>query len=326
MSSGFLRRISEYAITLFLALSLNFFLPRAMPGDPLALIAGDAVRQLGAERIAELRHAYGLDRPLGEQYLLYLDRLVHGDLGQSYRYSGGRTVVEVLSERFVWTFGLVSASLAIATGLGMFLGAWAAWRHGSLRDLGLLTALFTLRSIPPFWLAMILIPIFAVNLQLLPVGDSYSFPRPSGFARVTDVIRHAILPVAVLTLAYIPTAFAVMRSSMLGEIGADYIKTARSKGVPERGVLYRHAMRNALLPLVTAVGLDFGQLLGGVLLIETVFNYRGLGSMMFEAVKSRDYPLLQGGFLLFTVGVLVINLLTDWLYTRLDPRVRSKVR
>ena len=324
-ASGFLRRISEYTITLLLALSLNFFLPRAMPGDPLALIAGDAVRQLGAERIAELRHAYGLDRPLGQQYLLYLDRLVHGDLGQSYRYSGGRTVVEVLSERFVWTFGLVTISLALATALGTFLGAWAAWRHGSLRDLGLLTGLFTLRSIPPFWLAMILIPIFAVNWQLLPVGDSYSFPRPAGFARVTDVIRHAILPASVLTLSFVPTAFAIMRSSMLGEIGADYIKTARSKGVPERGVLYRHALRNALLPLVTAVGLEFGQLLGGALLIETVFNYRGLGSMMFEAVKSRDYPLLQGGFLVFTVGVLLINLLTDWLYTRLDPRVRSKI-
>jgi peptide/nickel transport system permease protein len=128
----------------------------------------------------------------------------------------------------------------------------------------------------------------------------------------------------VLTLAYLPTAFAIMRSSMLGEIGADYIRTARAKGLPERLVLYRHALRNALLPVVTSFGLDFGQLLGGVLLIETVFNYRGLGMMMFDAVKSRDYPLLQGGFLLFTLTVLTLNLLTDWLYTRLDPRVRGR--
>ncbi len=322
--NSLLRRLFEYGLTLFLAISLNFLLPRAMPGDPLALIAGNSVRQMGAERLAELRAAYGLDRPLLEQYLLYLGRLAQGDLGQSYRYSGGRTVVEVLAERFVWTFGLVVISLGIASITGSLLGAWAAWRHGSLRDLGLLTMLFTLRSMPPFWLAMILIPIFAVNLRWLPVGDSYSFPRPEGAARVADVIRHAVLPVTVLTLAYLPTAFAIMRSAMLSEVGADYIQVARAKGVSERRVLFHHALRNALLPVITLLALDFGQMLGGVLLIETVFNYRGLGTMMFEAVKSRDYPLLQGGFLLFTLGVLTINLLTDLLYTRLDPRTRRQ--
>jgi peptide/nickel transport system permease protein len=236
----------------------------------------------------------------------------------------GLSVAEVLADRFVWTFGLVGISLTIATLGGVFLGAWAAWRHGSLRDLGLLTGLYTLRSVPPFWLAMILIPIFAVRWQLLPVGDSYSFPRPEGgWERLADVAVHAILPIAVLSLAYLPTAFALMRSSMLGEIGADYLKAARAKGLSDRRVLYTHALRNALLPVITAFALDFGQLLGGVLLIETVFNYRGLGAMMFEAVKSRDYPLLQGGFLIFTIGVLTINLLTDLIYPRLDPRVRN---
>lgn len=321
---GLTRRLTEYVITLFLALSLNFFLPQAMPGDPLALIAGSAVQQMGAEKIAELRAAYGLDRPLAEQYLLYLGRLARGDLGQSYRFSGGRTVAEALADRFVWTFGLVVVSLTAATLIGSLLGAWAAWRHGRLRDLSLLMALFTLRSVPPFWLAMIFIPIFAVGWGILPVGDSYSFPRPEGWARIGDALYHALLPVMVLTLTYIPTAFAIMRSSMLGEVGADYIVAARARGMTERRVLYRHALRNALLPVVTAFALDFGQLLGGVLLVETVFNYRGLGSMMFEAVKSRDYPLLQGGFLLFTVGVLTINLVTDLLYWRLDPRVRRQ--
>jgi peptide/nickel transport system permease protein len=318
------RRPLKYLATLFLALTINFFLPHAMPGDPLALIAGSAVQQMGAERLAELRHAYGLDRPLGEQYLLYLGRLARGDLGQSYRYSGGRSVVQVLGDHFLWTLLLVGTSLTLATLAGSLLGAWSAWQHGRWRDLGLTTALFALRAVPAFWLAMILIPLFAIQWKLLPVGDSYSFPRPEGWRRVTDVIEHAVLPVMVLTLAYLPTAFAIMRSSMLGEIGADYIRTARAKGLPERLVLYRHALRNALLPVVTSFGLDFGQLLGGVLLIETVFNYRGLGMMMFDAVKSRDYPLLQGGFLLFTLTVLTLNLLTDWLYTRLDPRVRGR--
>lgn len=317
-------RLAGYFITLFLAITLNFFLPRAMPGDPLALVAGNSVRQMGQEHITELRESLGLDQPLGEQYLRYLGQLARGDLGQSYRFSGGRSVAEVLANRFLWTFSLVFITLFIATLIGAPLGAWAAWRHGNWRDVGLLSGFFTLRSIPAFWLAMILIPIFSVKWRLLPVGDSYSFPRPEGFRQVTDVIYHAILPLIVLTLAYIPTPFAIMRSSMLSVIGSDYILTARAKGLPERAVRYHHAMRNALLPLITIIALDFGQLLGGVVVIETVFNYRGLGSMMFEAVKGRDYPLLQGGFLLFTVGVLTINLLAELLYTRLDPRVRDR--
>lgn len=323
---GAWRRPLKYLITLALAITLNFILPRAMPGDPLALIAGNSVRQMGAERIAELRALYGLDEPLWRQFVAYLGQLARGDLGQSYRYSGGRSVLEVLGERFGWTLFLVGTSLAIAVVIGCALGAWSAWRHGSKRDLGLVTAFFALRSIPPFWLAMILIPIFAVSLGWLPVGDSYSFPRPEGWQRITDTLRHAVLPVMVLTLAYIPTAFAIMRTSMLGEIGSDYIRTARAKGASERRVLYKHTLRNALLPVITLIALDFGQLLGGALLIETVFNYRGLGNMMFEAVKSRDYPLLQGGFLLFTVGILTINFATDLLYSRLDPRVRRSAR
>ncbi len=322
--TGLINRLVAYLVTLFLAITLNFFLPRAMPGDPLALVAGNSVRQMGAENIALLRESLGLDRPLTEQYAIYLGQLLRGDLGQSYRYSGGQSVVDVLSERFLWTFFLVVISLTIATAIGVTLGAWAAQHHGSWRDVGLLSGLFTLRSIPSFWLAMILIPIFAVQWKLFPVGDSYSFPRPEGFERVVDVAYHAVLPITVLTLAYIPTPFAIIRSSMLGVIGSDYIRTARAKGLSRRKVMYKHALRNALLPLVTIVAADFGQLLGGVLIIETVFNYRGLGLMMFEAVKSRDYPLLQGGFLLFTVGVLTANLLAELLYTRLDPRARGR--
>ena len=318
-----LGRPIAYAITFFLAITLNFFLPRLMPGDPLALIAGNAVRQMNAEQIAKLREAHGLDNPLGVQYLRYLGRLARGDLGRSYRYSGGQTVVQVLAERFVWTFFLVSVSLTLALIIGSALGAWAAWERGRATDLGLLTGLFTLRAMPTFWLAMMLIPIFAISLRIFPSGDSYSFPRPSGWAAVADVLWHAVLPITVLMLAYIPTAFAIMRSSLLSVLSGTFVRTARAKGLPERTVLFRHAMRNALLPVITAFALDFGQLLGGVLLIETVFNYRGMGNMMFEAVKSRDYPLLQGGFLVFTLGVLAINLVTDWLYTRLDPRLRG---
>ena len=324
MPGKFLRHTLMYSLTLFVAISVNFFLPRAMPGDPLALIAGEAVRQMGAERVAELRQAYGLDRPLVEQYLVYLGKLAQGDLGRSYRYSGGQSVVQVIADRLGWTFFLVTLSLSLATLAGSLLGIWSAWRRGRAGDLGLLGLLFTLKSMPPFWLAMILIPIFAIKWRLLPSGDSYSTPRPDGLAGLLDVLHHAILPVTVLSLSYLPTAFAIMRTSMLGVLQADYIRTARAKGLNARGVLLRHALRNSLLPVITSFTLDFGQLLGGVTLIEIVFNYRGLGSMMFEAVKSRDYPLLQGGFLAFTLGVLALNLITDQLYPLLDPRLRGR--
>lgn len=317
-------RILQYLLILFIAISLNFLLPRVMPGDPISLIAGGAVQQMGAEKIAELQAAYGLDQPLGVQYLQYLGNLLRGDLGQSYRYSGGRSVGEVLVDRLGWTLLLVGTSLTLATIVGSALGAWAAWRHGKAEDIGLLTGLFTLRSVPAFWLAMILIPIFSIQLKWFPSGDSYSFPRQEGWANVKDIFLHAVMPVTVLALAYLPTAFTVMRFSLLGVLGTDYIRTARAKGVRERGVLYKHALRNALLPVVTAFALDFGQLLGGVVLIETVFNYQGIGVMMFEAVKSRDYPLLQGGFLVFTLGVIGINLIVELLYPRLDPRVRGR--
>jgi peptide/nickel transport system permease protein len=318
------QRVLQYILVLFLAVSLNFLLPRLMPGDPIALIAGGAVAQMGEEKIAELRAAYGLDEPLGVQYLQYLGNLLKGDLGQSYRYSGGSSVLQVLGERLGWTLLLVGTSLALSMLAGSVLGAWAAWRNGKLADLGLLTGLYTLRSIPSFWLAMILIPIFAIQLKWLPSGDSYSFPRLEGWANVEDIARHALLPVIVLALAYLPTAFVVMRSTLLGVLGSDYIRTARAKGVREHWVLYKHSLRNALPPVVTAFALDFGQLLGGVVLIETVFNYRGVGTMMFEAVKSRDYPLVQGGFLFFTVSVIAINLLVELLYPRLDPRLRGR--
>jgi peptide/nickel transport system permease protein len=317
-------RLLEYAFVLFVAVSLNFLLPRVMPGDPLALIAGSAVRQMPPERKAELRAAYGLDKPLGEQYAVYLGRLLRGDLGHSYRYSGGRSVARILADRFGWTLFLVGTSLALAVLAGAVLGAWAAWHHGEAKDLGLLALLFTLRSTPPFWLAMLLIPLFAIHLRLFPSGDSYSIPRPPGLWRVWDTLHHAVLPVTVLALSYLPTAFAVVRTAVLSEGRAEYVRTARAKGLRERAVVARHVMRNALLPVVTVFALDFGQMLGGATLVETVFNYRGLGSMMFEAVKSRDYPLLQGGLLLFTLGVLVVNLVTDLLYPYLDPRVRRR--
>lgn len=316
------RRFIEFGITFLLAISINFFLPRLMPGDPLKLIAGSAAPQLGKERVDALRAQYGLDKPLHEQYVLYLKQLARGDLGTSFRYSGDRTVVEVLMENFRWTILIVISSLILALLIGSALGIWSATRRGDPLDLGMLSGIYILRSIPPFWVAMLLIPILAIQLQVFPVGDSYSIPRLEGWENVKDVARHAAMPVIVLTLAYIPTAFSIMRASMFGIMESDYIRTARAKGVRNIWVVLKHGLRNALLPVLTSFMIDLGQLLGGVTVIEAVFNYRGIGNMMFEAVKSRDYPLLQGGFLLFTVTILVLNIITEFIYPFLDPRLR----
>jgi peptide/nickel transport system permease protein len=321
----FSRRAFEFFLTFFLAISINFFLPRLVPGDPIKLIAGDAAPQLGKERIAALRAQYGLDKPLSEQYMIYLKQLAHGDLGMSYRYSGGKTVVEVLIENFRWTLLLVGVSLVLALFLGSALGIWSATRHGDSIDFGLLSGVYILRAIPPFWLAMLLIPIFAIQYHYLPAGDSYSIPRLEGWQNVKDVVRHALMPILVLILAYLPTAYVIMRAAMFGILESNYIRTARAKGLPNRWVVLKHGLRNALLPVITSFMVDFGQLLGGVTVIEAVFNYRGIGNMMFEAIKSRDYPLLQGGFLLFTITILVLNILTEMMYPLLDPRLRRTV-
>lgn len=316
------RRLIEFGLVFLLAISINFFLPRLMPGDPLKLIAGNAAPQLGEERVNALRKQYGLDKPLPEQYVIYLKHLLQGDLGMSFRYSGGKSVVEVLAENFRWTLLLVGISITLALLIGSLLGIWSATRSGGAIDLSLLSTIYVLRSIPPFWLAMIFISIFAIQLKLLPTGDSYSIPRLEGWENVKDITRHAVMPITVLTLACIPTAYSVMRAAMFGIMDSDFIRTARAKGVPNSWVIFKHGLSNALLPVLTSFMLDLGQLLGGVTVIEAVFNYRGIGNMMFEAVKSRDYPLLQGGFLLFTVTILILNIVTEFIYPYLDPRLR----
>ncbi len=221
---------------------------------------------------------------------------------------------------------LVGVSLLIALLIGSAMGIWAATQSGKPSDLALLGGIYMLRAVPPFFLAMLLIPIFAIQLRWLPAGDSYTIPRLTGWDNTLDILRHAIMPITVLTLAYLPTAFAIMRTAMLDVLASNYIRTARAKGLRNIWVILKHGMRNALLPVLTSFTVNLGQLLGGVTVIEVVFNYRGIGNMMYEAVKSRDYPVLQAGFLIFTVTILVLNLGTELLYPILDPRLRQTTR
>lgn len=315
-------RFVQYLLVLFIAVTLNFLLPRLMPGNPLALIAGADVGLLTPEQRAELIARAGLDQSLLAQYLTYWGNLLTGDLGFSFRQS--RPIVDMIAERLPWTLLLAGSALVFSALVGIALGAFSAWRRGRPSDVGLLSAMIALDSLPSFWLGMLFVSLFAVQLGVLPSSGAIT-PAASleGLDLVADVARHAVLPVVTLSLLSVPGVYLTMRYSMLSVLGEDFIRTARSKGVSEPSVLFRHVVRNALAPVVTVLALRVGFAFGGTVVIETVFSYPGLGRLIFEAVSGRDYPVMQATFLVFTVAVLLANLLADFLYPVLDPRARA---
>ncbi len=318
----YVRRVGQYALVLLAALTLNFFLPRAMPGSPLQYLAGEDVGLLGADQIEEVWARYGLDRPLWQQYLGYLGSSVSGNWGYSYQM--GRPVIQAILERLPWTLLLVGSSLLVASLFGIIFGAIASWRRGGVFDTGSLLGAIMVDSLPTFWLGMLLIAVFAVELRWFPIfGAVTPWGPKSGWPYLLDILRHLVLPATTLTLATLSGTYLVMRYAMLDVLGQDYIRTARSKGVEERHVLLKHAVRNALLPVSTVLFLNLGFLMGGATVIETVFSYPGIGTLLYQAVLSRDYPVLQGAFLMLTVSVIAANILADAVYPLLDPRVRQ---
>jgi peptide/nickel transport system permease protein len=315
-------RALQYLVVLIFAISLNFFLPRLMPGNPLALLAGVDVGLLTPEQRAEVMEEAGLDRPLPEQYLNYWGDLLRGDFGYSYRQK--LPITELIVARLPWTLFLAGSSLAVAAVVGVAAGAYSAWRRAGKLDVSLLWTMITINSLPSFWLGMLLISIVSVRFGLLPsFGGETPASGYEGFERFVDIAKHAILPVLTLTVLTVPGVYLVMRYTMLSVLGADFIRTARSKGAGESRVLFLHAMRNSLAPVVTVLALNLGFAFGGTVIVETVFSYPGLGRMIFESVGSRDYPVMQAAFLLFTVAVLLSNLLADFLYQFLDPRTKA---
>lgn len=314
-------KLASYALVLLLAITLNFLLPRLMPGTPLRFFVGDDIALLSQESVQELLAQHGLDKPLWEQYLRYLWQLAQGDLG--YSYQERKPVLAVLLERLPWTLLLTGTALVLSTAIGITIGALAAWRHGSAFDAFALSLFVLLDSMPGFWVGMIFIAVFAAHLGWFPIfGAQTPWAALSGWEYLLDILRHLALPVLTLTLTTISGTFLVTRSAMLGVLGEDYIRTARSKGLSEFRVLYRHALRNGMFPVVTVFMINLGFLVSGATVVETVFSYPGLGRLLYEAVLQRDYPLMQGAFLLITVSVLIANLCADLLYSRIDPRVR----
>ena len=311
--------VLQYAIVLLVAITLNFLLPRIMPGDPIKYMVGEDYVYMTVEERDALREEHGLDDPWIEQYGRYMSNLLKGDLG--YSYQSGRDVKEMIGEKIPWTLLLSGINLILVTVVGVVLGTIAAWKHGSKTDLLLNNIMAFFKSMPSFWIGMILIAIFGVSLRWFPVfGAESAYARLKGWAKVMDIAKHLVLPEITLLILSVTSIFVTMRFSMINVLGEDYIVMARMKGLTETAIKYKHGMRNALIPVITVVMMNMGYILGGATVIETVFAYPGMGRLLYDSVIGRDYPLIQGCFLISTLCVVAANIIADFLYPLIDPK------
>ncbi len=303
--TGLGRRLALLVPTVLGVLTLVFFLVHLIPGDPVELMLGETASRAD---LARLRADLGLDRPLGEQYARFLGGLARGDLGRSFFYR--KPVLAVIAGALPATALLAAAAMAVAILIALPVGILAAVRRDRLADrLAMLASLVGV-SMPNFWLGPLLIILFSFRLGWLPVSGR-------------DGAASLVLPAVTLGTALAAILSRMTRSSMLDVLGEDYLRTARAKGVRERVVIARHALRNALLPVVTIVGLQFGALLSGAVITENVFAWPGVGTLLIQAITARDYPLVQGCVLVIALCYVAVNFLTDVLYSVIDPRVRA---
>lgn len=297
-------RVGSAILVVFGVCTLVFLLIHLVPGDPVEAMLGESARP--ADRTA-LREALGLDRPLGEQYLSYLGRLARLDLGQSFQFQ--RPVVELLAERIPPTVELAGVALVLALVLAIPLGVLAARNRGGVLDSGAMGFSLLGISIPNFWLGPMLILVFSLWFGWTPVSGR-------------DGPASLILPAVTLGTGLAAILARMVRSSVLEVLEEDYVRTARAKGLSEAAVMWRHALRNAWLPVLTLVGLQLGGLLGGAVITETVFAWPGVGSLLVEAIQNRDYPVVQACVLLVSLAYVLVNTLTDLVYAWVDPRIR----
>lgn len=319
-----LRRLGFYLIAAWASITLNFFLPRLMPGDPVQVLFAQLQGQLDPRAMTAIYEAFGfVQGPLHIQYLTYLKNLAQGNMGISVSYFPV-PVLTVLSTGLLWTIFLVGLATIISFGLGTLLGVIAAWRRGGLFDSVLPPAMLFLNAFPYFWLAMLALYTFAIGLGWLPRGHAYSDTLQPGWnlTFIKSVFVHATLPALTLVVTSLGGWMLGMRNNMITTLSEDYVTFAQAKGLSDRRVMFTYAARNALLPNITGLAMSVGFIIGGALLTEIVFSYPGLGYILLLAVNRRDYPLIQSQLLMVTFAVLLANLIADIIYTRLDPRVR----
>ena len=314
-----LRRLAKAVVVVFAIVVLNFFLIRLVPGDPALVMAGEA-GAADQKYLDDLRHEFGLDKPLWEQLFLYVGHVAEGDLGYSYRQHV--PVTRLIAERLPQTLLLTGTAMLLALVIGIALGALAAMRAGTWADSAITAAAMVVFATPSFWIGLMAVLLFSLQLDWLPpfgmitIGANYT-----GLAWVSDVAQHLVLPATTLGLFFVAIYARLTRAAMLEVADLDYVRTARAKGLTEARVVRRHILRNALLPVVSYAGLQAGYLIGGSVLIETVFAWPGIGRLAYDAVIGRDYTVLLGVFIVTSIMVIVFNLLTDFVYTLVDPRI-----
>ena len=318
-----LGKVLQALLTLAFVLVFNFFLFRVLPGDPAALLLRGTAA-FNPDNVAQMRADLGLDRPLLEQFLTYVGNTLTFNFGESF-FLKGADVAEVVLDKLWPTVLLVGTSTIASTLIGLWIGIRGGWRPGSRFDLTSQGVTLFAYAMPSFWFGIMALMLFSGLAGLFPTGG-YATPGAdlTGLAHAADVLNHMVLPFVVLTVGYLGQYSIIMRSSMIDVIGDDFIATARAKGVRERDVLWRHAVPNALLPTMTLTFLSLGFVFSGAITVEYVFSWPGVGWLSVQAIDSKDYPLLQALFLLFSAGVIVANLAADLLYSSLDPRVRAR--
>ncbi len=320
MRSYVLSRLGWGAVIVLCILVLNFLIVHMVPGDPLHALLGDFPVPPGyAEQV---RAEFGLDQPIATQLALYLANLAHGNLG--FSFANRSPVLDLILARLGPTLLLVIPAMFFAAVLGVVLGLAAAPRAGSAQDSALTAVSLFGYSVPIFWLGQMLVIVFAIDLGWLPAQGMKSMREEyQGLDAVLNVLWHLVLPGVSVMIYYVAIVARVARASVGEALHHDYVLTAQAKGLPARTILWRHVLPNAMIPVVTVVGYNFGQSLTGAILVETVFAWPGLGNLFITSITNRDYPVLQGIFLLTSVSVVIINIVTDLLYAWLDPRVRT---
>jgi peptide/nickel transport system permease protein len=313
-----LSKCLQALVTLWFVLTFNFFLFRVLPGDPVELLA--RTQRLAPADVARLQHELGLDLPIAQQYVFYLKNTLTGNLGESLRT--GIPVRDLIGSRTWPTVLLVGLGTILASWLGVLIGIRGGWRRGSRFDTTSQYSSLVLYAMPEGWLGMLLLLIFSGWLHWFPAGG-YASADETGVAHLVDLLDHLFLPLLTLTLGYIGGYAIVMRSSMIETINEDFVHTARAKGVPERLVRSKHVVPNAFLPSFTLIILSFGFVLGGAIVIETVFSWPGLGLLTYQAINTLDYPVIQGVFLIASAAVILANLVADVTYGYLDPRIKQ---
>lgn len=324
MNASFLIRRIGYGLVLMLGVVvLNFLLIRLAPGDPAVVIAGE-MGGATQEMLESIREEYGLNKPLITQLGIYVGNVVTGDLGESFFFN--QPVATLIAQRILPTILLVVTAQVLSIIIGVFLGVIAARKPNGVMSAFVSVFATIGYAVPVFWTGIMLIILFASVLPIFPVEGMQSVKlRDAGiFVQALDVLHHLALPAFTLAIIYLAQYARLSRASMLEVLGSDYIRTAKAKGASQRSILFKHALRNAALPILTVAGLQFGNLISGALLVETVFNWPGMGRLAFDSILRRDYPTIMGVLFFASAMVVIANILTDMSYRLADPRLRGK--